>query len=114
MAGPRSGARAREEARLLESREELFRLRRWIDDIIFPAVDQKETGAVLIDCHVAQRRRLEEQLSADHWWAPEEFLGNLVTRTGHLVVLPLRQHVVDAIESDHRLHSVGGSQTARE
>ena len=36
--------------------------------------------------------------------APRIFLGDLVARPGDLVVLPLRQHVVDAVEADHRLH----------
>jgi len=54
MAGARHDDRAREEARLLESGEEFFRLRRRIDDVVFAAIDQKKTGAVLVDCHLAE------------------------------------------------------------
>src|SRR5258705_11780174 len=64
--------------------------------ISFATVDQKETGTVLVDRDVAEGRGLEEELSADHWRGAEELLCDLVARPGHLVVLPLRLHIVDA------------------
>ena len=55
MVGSRHDDRARKEARLLEGREELFRLRRRIDDIVFAAADQREAGAILVDREVLSR-----------------------------------------------------------
>src|SRR3984893_5960728 len=80
MAGARHYDRARVEARLLERSEELLRLCRRVDDIVFAAVDQKETGAVLVDRDVAERRGLEEELSARHWRGAEDVPMEAVDR----------------------------------
>src|SRR6266446_6196043 len=112
MTGARHDDRAREKAGLLQRGKKLLGLRGRVDDIVFAAVDQKETGAVLINRRVAERRGLEEDLSAHHRWAAEQFLYDLVARPGDLVVLPLREHIVDAVKADDRFHIGRGSGMA--
>lgn len=103
MAGARHDDRARIEAGLFESGQEFLRLRGRIDDVVFPSVNQQKARAVLVDGDIAQWRRLEICPSAHHRRAAEQFLGDLIARARDLVVLPLRQHVIDAVKSDDRL-----------
>jgi len=73
MVGSRHDDRARKEARLLEGREELFRLRRRIDDIVFAAADQREAGAILVDGEVLTARprtRAFRRPFAGRWASP--------------------------------------------
>ena len=67
------------------------------------AVDEEDACPVLVDGGIAQRRSIEIGATDQHRRAAEEFLGDLVARPRDLIVLPLRQHVVDAVESDDRL-----------
>src|SRR5262245_14747162 len=83
-----------------------------VDNVVIGAVDEQEARPgllVLIDRGVADRRSVEIGAAALHGRYPKEFLGDLVARTGDLVVVPLRLHVVDAVEADDRLHIGRGS-----
>ncbi len=85
------------------SAEERRRLRRRIDDVVVGAVDQQEARRVPVHGRVADRRGFEEHLAVGVRRGAQEFLGDVVARPRHQVVLPLRQHVVDAVEADHCL-----------
>src|SRR5215510_9898474 len=112
MPRPRYDDGAGKEAGLLQRGQKCLRLRLRVDDVVIGAVDEQEARPrllVLIDRGVADRRSVEIGAAALHGRHPEEFLGDLVARTGDLVVVPLRLHVVDAVEADDRLHVGGGS-----
>src|SRR5262245_48453641 len=112
MPRPRYDDGAGKEAGLLQRGQECLRLRLRVDNVVIGAVDEQASRPgllVLIDRGVADLRSVEIGAAALHGRHPEEFLGDLVARTGDLVVVPLRLHVVDAVEADDRLYVGGGS-----
>src|SRR5215470_13764764 len=104
MASPWHHNSANKKAGLSERNQEFFRLRDGIDYVVLTPVDQQEAGAVLVHRRIAERRSFEEFSAADCWRAAEKLLGDLITRPHNKIVLPLRDHVIDAIDAHDRSH----------
>src|SRR5271165_5419245 len=104
MAGTRHHDRARKKAGLLERGQEFLRLGRRIDNVVLMAVHQQKPRGVSVHRGIAEGRGFEEYAATDRWGAAEEFLGSRVSRPGDQIMLPLRDHVVDAVNAYDRVY----------
>ena len=93
-----------ENAGLVEGGLERLGLGRGIDHVVGGAVHEQEARPVAVDGGIAQRGGVEIDPPVLHRRCAEIFFRDLVARPRDLVVVPLRQHVVDAVKADHRFH----------
>ena len=112
MASARDHEAAHIDTGLVERVLERLGLGGWINNVVGRAVNDQEPGAAAIGRGVAHRRGVEIDPPVLHRRCTEIFLRDLVARARELVVLPLRQHVVYAVDGDHHLnvgrHSIIG------
>src|SRR5262249_41295284 len=98
----RDNHRPHKESRLLERRDQRFRLRMRIHDIIVCAPHHEKRRVVPLDRGIRERRGLIEYVLAFHRTFTEKSFRNLITGTGNLIMLPLGEEVIDAIDAnDH-------------
>jgi len=105
MASARDHEAAHIDTGLVERVLERLGLGGWIDNVVGRAVNDQEPGAAAIDRSVTHWRGVKIDPPVLHGRRAEVLLRDLVARARDLVVLPLRQHVVDTVRR-HRIVGV--------